>query len=147
MSTRIETRQIRAWLLVAVWAAIVWGLGSDGLSASQTSRLLRPFLEWVYADVTSQHDLEATLLDNDDVMTAGVLTITAGSLSHTIPVSVIGDPNFRTNSTSTRIQRGLSFELLASKYLDFLSNWIGSGYGSLATFVIPTIPGSLQFEW
>jgi len=42
----------RAWLVVALWAGLVWALGGDGFSASHTSRFLRPLLEWLFDDWT-----------------------------------------------------------------------------------------------
>ncbi len=53
METRFDSRQIRAWVLVVIWASFVWALGTDGLSASQTSRFLRPLLEWIYPDLSA----------------------------------------------------------------------------------------------
>ncbi len=47
-----KTHRIIAWLCVATWAAVVWGLGSDSLSAAQTSRFLRPMLEYFFPDLT-----------------------------------------------------------------------------------------------
>jgi VanZ family protein len=52
MDGRVNAKQIQAWLLVTVWAVIVWGLGSDDLSAAETSSFLRPWLEWLYPDLT-----------------------------------------------------------------------------------------------
>lgn len=52
MDGRLNAKQLQAWLLVALWAALVWGLGSDDLSAADTSRFLRPWLEWLYPDLT-----------------------------------------------------------------------------------------------
>ena len=35
------------WLIVAIWTAIVLGLGSDSFSHSSTSRILLPLLQWL----------------------------------------------------------------------------------------------------
>ena len=34
-----------------------------------------------------------------------------------------------------------------SKYLLFGSNWLGSGYASVTTSAMPTMPGTAQLEW
>ena len=44
------SRIARAWLLVAVWASLVWYLGSDAFGASSTSRYLAPLIEWLWPD-------------------------------------------------------------------------------------------------
>jgi hypothetical protein len=41
-------RVARAWLLVALWASLVWWLGSDAFGASATSRYLGPLIEWLW---------------------------------------------------------------------------------------------------
>jgi VanZ family protein len=46
-------RVLRAWLIVVLWAAVVWGLGGDAFSAGETSRILRPLIEWLYPDVST----------------------------------------------------------------------------------------------
>jgi len=45
MLNRSNPKLLRAWLLVLLWAAVVWSLGGDAFSASETSRFLRPLLE------------------------------------------------------------------------------------------------------
>jgi VanZ family protein len=37
-----------AWLLVALWAGLVWWLGTDQFGAPMTSRYLGPLLEWLW---------------------------------------------------------------------------------------------------
>ncbi len=37
-----------AWLLVAVWAVIVWWLGSDAFGAGATSAYLLPMIQWLW---------------------------------------------------------------------------------------------------
>ena len=39
-----------AWLLVAVWAGLVWWLGSGQFGAPATSRFLEPLLRWLWPD-------------------------------------------------------------------------------------------------
>lgn len=39
-----------AWLLVAVWAGLVWWLGTDQFAAPTTSRFLGPLLRWLWPD-------------------------------------------------------------------------------------------------
>jgi VanZ family protein len=43
-------RVAAAWLLVAVWAAVVWWLGSEQFSAGATSRYLLPLINWLFPD-------------------------------------------------------------------------------------------------
>ncbi len=40
-----------AWLLVLVWAGIIWQFGSDAYSLDRTSRLLQPLIDWLLAGV------------------------------------------------------------------------------------------------
>ena len=41
-----------AWLAVVAWAGMVWGLGTDPLSHSATSRYLEPLATWLFPDLT-----------------------------------------------------------------------------------------------
>jgi VanZ family protein len=50
---RPNSRALRAWLIVALWALVVWALGGDSFSAGETSRILRPLIEWLHPDVSS----------------------------------------------------------------------------------------------
>ena len=52
MPNRPNPRLLRAWLLVVLWAAAVWSLGGDTFSASETSRFLRPLIEWLLPDLS-----------------------------------------------------------------------------------------------
>jgi VanZ family protein len=45
-------RAARAWLLVALWASLVWYLGSDAFGASSTSRYFAPLIEWLWPTST-----------------------------------------------------------------------------------------------
>jgi len=46
-------RVARAWLLVALWAALVWWLGSESFSAATTSRYLGPLIDWLWPSSTT----------------------------------------------------------------------------------------------
>ncbi len=54
LERRFDRRRVVAWSLVAFWAAVVWTLGTDNLSAAQTSRFLRPLIEFFYPDLSVQ---------------------------------------------------------------------------------------------
>jgi VanZ family protein len=41
-------RAARAWLLVVLWASLVWYLGSDAFGAPMTWHYLGPLLEWLW---------------------------------------------------------------------------------------------------
>ena len=45
-------RVARAWFAVVAWAAVVWLLGSDGFSASNTAGVLRPILDFLFPDLS-----------------------------------------------------------------------------------------------
>jgi hypothetical protein len=38
---------LSAWLPTLIWGAVIWQLGSDGFSETQTRSFLRPRLEWL----------------------------------------------------------------------------------------------------
>jgi hypothetical protein len=40
-----------------LWAAFVWGLGSDSLSGHQTSRIIGPVIEWLFPGFSAQDRL------------------------------------------------------------------------------------------
>ncbi len=40
-----------AWVLVLIWAGIIWQFGSDAYSLDRTSRFLQPLIDWVLAGV------------------------------------------------------------------------------------------------
>jgi VanZ family protein len=42
----------RAWLLVALWAALIWWLGTDQFGAGSTSRFLFPLIRWLWPSGT-----------------------------------------------------------------------------------------------
>ena len=39
---------VRYWLPSLLWMALIWGLSSDPESAAHSSRLLLPFLKWLF---------------------------------------------------------------------------------------------------
>ena len=41
-------RTARAWVLAALWALFVWGLGGDDLSLEGTSRFLGPIFRFLF---------------------------------------------------------------------------------------------------
>ena len=47
---KIERKAGRAWLLVVLWTAALWWLGSDVGSLDATSRFIRPLLRWLLPD-------------------------------------------------------------------------------------------------
>ena len=44
-------RTVLAWLLVLVWAGVIWQFGSDAYSLDRTSRFLQPLINWLLGDV------------------------------------------------------------------------------------------------
>ena len=46
-------RVARAWLLVVLWACVVWWLGSESFGAASTSRYLGPLPEWLWPTGTA----------------------------------------------------------------------------------------------
>lgn len=40
-----------AWSLVVAWAGVIWTLGGDGWSLSETNRLFSPVLDWLFDGV------------------------------------------------------------------------------------------------
>ncbi len=55
------SRVATAWLLVALWAALVWWLGSDSFGAPMTSRYLGPLLEWLWPGGSPEQRLAVLL--------------------------------------------------------------------------------------
>lgn len=41
-----------AWVPVALWALLVWSLGGEGFSASETSRFIVPLARWLFPDLS-----------------------------------------------------------------------------------------------
>lgn len=47
-------RTLRAWAAVVLWALVVWALGTDSFSAAETSRFIRPIVEWFGLELSGQ---------------------------------------------------------------------------------------------
>ena len=43
-----------AWALVAIWAAVIWTLGGDDFSLTETSLMISPWIEWILGDIDSR---------------------------------------------------------------------------------------------
>jgi VanZ family protein len=54
MSASIDWSRVHPWLFVGLWAGVVWGLGTDGFSHGETSRILVPLLRWLVPDLTGR---------------------------------------------------------------------------------------------
>jgi VanZ family protein len=50
---KTEWRAVRAWLLVLLWTAVLWWLGSEGGSLNATSRFIGPLLRWLLPDASA----------------------------------------------------------------------------------------------
>lgn len=49
--TRWMTRVVLAWVAVIGWASLIWMLGGDSFSFSETSRTMAPWIEWLIGDI------------------------------------------------------------------------------------------------
>ena len=58
MADREIRRLRRAWFPVLAWTAVIWMLGGDGFSATQTSRILGPLLDWLLPGISPDHRLD-----------------------------------------------------------------------------------------
>jgi VanZ family protein len=52
-------RLLLAWLLVGVCIAVILTLSSDSFAAPNTSRILTPFLRWLFPDISSRELYQA----------------------------------------------------------------------------------------
>ena len=43
------------WVVFAAWTGTIWALGGDGFSDAQTSRIIRPVLEWLFPTVSADN--------------------------------------------------------------------------------------------
>ncbi|UCE87134.1 MAG: VanZ family protein [Deltaproteobacteria bacterium] len=55
---QVDRQVLLAWLLVALWTALVWTLSGNEFSASATSRFLGPLMRWLLPSI-SESTLEA----------------------------------------------------------------------------------------
>jgi VanZ family protein len=72
-----QSRVIRAWVAVILWAAMIWTLGGDSLSASSTAGVLRPLIEWFRPDFTpaEMYSLLVTIRKLSHVAEYGLLAM------------------------------------------------------------------------
>ena len=72
-----QSRVVRPWVAVILWAALIWMLGGDSLSASSTARVLRPLIEWFRPDFTPRemYSLVVTIRKLSHVAEYGLLTL------------------------------------------------------------------------
>jgi len=70
-------RVVRAWIAVAVWAAVVWTLGGDSMSAATTASILRPVVEWFRPDFPPRemYSLLVTIRKVSHAAEYGLLTL------------------------------------------------------------------------
>ena len=48
---RWKRKAFLAWVWVFSWAALIWTLGGDSFSFSETSRTMAPWIEWLIGDI------------------------------------------------------------------------------------------------
>lgn len=51
-SMRMEV--ILTWAALVAWTVLIWDLGGDRFSSGETSRFLRPLLEWLFPDLSPE---------------------------------------------------------------------------------------------
>ncbi len=73
----LGSRVIRAWVFVVLWAAMVWTLGGDSLSAKSTAGILRPLIEWFRPDFSPRemYSLLVSIRKFSHVAEYGLLTL------------------------------------------------------------------------
>ncbi len=54
MAKRVDPQHLRAWLAVALWAALILTLSGEGFSAASTSRFVGPLVRWLFPDISPQ---------------------------------------------------------------------------------------------
>ena len=76
-STRARSRVVRAWIVVVLWAVVVWILGGDSLSAASTAGILRPLIEWFRPDFPPRemYSLLVSIRKFSHVAEYGLLTL------------------------------------------------------------------------
>jgi VanZ family protein len=74
-------RVARAWLAVALWAALIWWLGTDQFGAPVTSRYLGPLIDWLWPSASFEQRI--------------ALLMTIRKLAHPSVYAVLGGLVFR----------------------------------------------------
>jgi len=64
-----------AWALVAIWAAVIWTLGGDDFSLTQTSRTISPWIEWILGDIDGRTKWKIFLAPRSQLATAGWIAL------------------------------------------------------------------------
>ena len=54
MAKRVDPQRLRAWLAVALLAALILTFSGEGFSAASTSRFVGPFVRWLFPDASPQ---------------------------------------------------------------------------------------------
>ena len=70
-------RIVVAWLLVFVWAGVIWTLGGDDFSMAETSQTLLPWLEWLLGDLEPRriYRIYAAIRKSAHVVEYGILAM------------------------------------------------------------------------
>jgi VanZ family protein len=85
---RADLRDVRllrwgAWAPVVIWAGVIWHLGTDGWSASETSRWISPLIHWLLPDLSAAQ-LDAAVLGVRKLAHPGVYGLLAGLCLHAL---------------------------------------------------------------
>jgi VanZ family protein len=77
LRSHLRSRVVRAWIAAGLWAAVVWMLGGDSLSAASTAGILRPVIEWFRPDFPPRemYALLVTIRKVSHVAEYGLLTL------------------------------------------------------------------------
>ncbi len=72
-----RSQVVRAWIVAVLWAALIWTLGGDSLSAAATAEILRPLIEWFRPDFPPRemYSLLVTIRKVSHVAEYGLLTL------------------------------------------------------------------------
>lgn len=57
-SGSFDSKRLRPWIAVLLWAAVVWALGGDGFSHTETSRILVPLIRWLAPELSGRELLK-----------------------------------------------------------------------------------------
>ena len=62
---------------MALWGALVWGLGSDRMASEPTSRVIGPFVDWLLPDLTwhERHKILYTIRKSAHVVEYAILAL------------------------------------------------------------------------